>query len=116
MYIFQWIVVHYRWEVGQTATCPSCNAVLISEKMRISRGVFANVDVCPNCQDGHLDEQDSEATRRLFNRRAFRIGGSIAVRIPMPIVQSLGIREGTPLRVFVSEKGILLEPKKEGAH
>jgi hypothetical protein len=97
------------------ATCPSCNAVLISEKMRISRGVFANVDVCPNCQGGQLDERDSETIRRLFKRRAFRIGGSLAVRIPMPIVQSLGIREGTPLRVFVSEKGILLEPKEEGA-
>jgi antitoxin MazE len=97
------------------ATCPSCNAVLVSEKMRISRGVFANVDVCPRCHAGQLDDEESETLRRLFKRRAFRIGGSLAVRIPMPIVQSLGIREGTPLRVCVSEKGILLEPKEEGA-
>jgi len=83
--------------------------------MRISRGVFANDDVCPRCHAGHLDDEESEALRRLFKRRAFRIGGSLAVRIPMPIVQSLGIREGTPLRVCVSEKGILLEPKEEGA-
>jgi len=101
--------------VGQTSTCPSCNAELISEKMRISRGVFANVDVCPNCQEGHIDERDSETIRRLFNRRAFKIGGSLAVRIPMPIAQSLGIREGTPMRVVVSDRGILLEPKEEGA-
>jgi len=96
-------------------TCPICNAVLVSEIMRVSRGVFTNVDVCPNCQGGPLDEDEKESLRQLFRRRAFRIGGSLAVRIPMPIVQSLGIREGTPLSVYVSEKGILLEPKEEGA-
>jgi len=101
--------------VGETATCPSCNTELISEKMLISRGVFANVDVCPNCQEGRLDERDSETIRRLFKRRAFKIGGSLAVRIPMPIAQSLGIRDGTPMRVVLSEKGIFLEPKEEGA-
>lgn len=96
-------------------TCPVCKAVLVSERMRISQGVFANVDVCPRCQVGPLDDDEREAIRRLFRRRAFRIGGSLAVRIPMPIVQSLGIREGTPLDVCVSEKGIFLEPKEEGA-
>ena len=96
-------------------TCPSCNTALVSENMRISRGVFANVDVCPRCQSGQLDDEEKETLRQLFQRRAFRIGGSFAVRIPMPIVQSLGIKEGTPLSVCVSEKGILLEPKEEGA-
>jgi antitoxin MazE len=96
-------------------TCPVCNATLVSEKMRVSRGVFANVDVCPHCQGSVLDEDERETLRRLFLRRAFRIGGSIAVRIPMPIAQTLGIREGTPLNVCVSEKGILIEPKEEGA-
>ena len=95
-------------------TCPVCNAELVSERMSLSRGVFARVEVCPRCQVT-LDERDREALRRLFLRRAFRIGGSIAVRIPMPIAQTLGIREGTKLNVCVSEKGILLEPKQEGA-
>jgi protein PhnA/antitoxin MazE len=83
--------------------------------MRISRGVFANVHVCPHCQGDIIDDDEREAIRQLFLRRAFRIGGSIAVRIPMPIAQTLGIREGTPLNVCVSEKGILIEPKEEGA-
>ena len=95
-------------------TCPVCNAELVSERMSLSRGVFASVEVCPRCQVT-LDERDREALRRLFLRRAFRIGGSIAVRIPMPIAQTLGIREGTTLNVCVSDKGILLEPKQEGA-
>ncbi len=96
-------------------TCPICNAELVSERMTISRGVFANVEVCPRCQERLLDDDGREALRRLFSRRAFRIGGSIAVRIPMPIAQTLGIREGTKLNVCVSEKGILLEPRQEGA-
>jgi protein PhnA/antitoxin MazE len=96
-------------------TCPICNAELVSERMSLSRGVFANVEVCPRCHEVMLDDQDREAIRRLFLRRAFRIGGSIAVRIPMHIAQTLGIREGTKLNVCVSEKGILLEPKQEGA-
>jgi protein PhnA/antitoxin MazE len=83
--------------------------------MSLSRGVFARVEVCPRCQGVMLDEQGRETLRQLFLRRAFRIGGSIAVRIPMPIAQTLGIREGTALNVCVSEKGILLEPKQEGA-
>lgn len=95
-------------------TCPICNAELVSERWSLSRGVFANVEVCPRCQVV-LDDRDREALRRLFLRRAFRIGGSIAVRIPMPIAQTLGIREGTKLNVCVSERGILLEPKEEGA-
>ena len=95
-------------------TCPICKAELVSERWSLSRGVFANVEVCPRCQ-AVLDDHDREALRRLFLRRAFRIGGSIAVRIPMPIAQTLGIREGTELNVCVSEKGILLEPKEEGA-
>ena len=96
-------------------TCPICNTRLISERMRLSRGVFANVHVCPNCQGGVMDDEQREALRQLFLRRAFRIGGSIAVRIPMPIAQTLGIRDGTPLNVCVSDKGILIEPKEEGA-
>ena len=96
-------------------SCPICHATLVSEKMRVSRGVFTNVEVCPHCQGGHLNEVERETLRQLFLRRAFRIGGSIAVRIPMPIAQTLGIREGTPLNICVSERGILLEPKEEGA-
>ena len=95
--------------------CPICNAELVSERMSLSRGVFANVEVCPRCQRVMLDDRAHETLRQLFLRRAFRIGGSIAVRIPMPIAQTLGIREGTALNVCVSEKGILLEPKQEGA-
>ncbi len=96
-------------------TCPICNAELVSERMTISRGVFANVEVCPRCQQRLLDNDGREALRQLFSRRAFRIDGSIAVRIPMPIAQTPGIREGTTLNVCVSEKGILLEPRQEGA-
>ena len=96
-------------------TCPICKAELVSERMTLSRGVFANVEVCPRCQKRMLDDQQREALRQLFLRRAFRIGGSIAVRIPMPIAQTLGIREGTKLNVCVSEKGVLLEPRQEGA-
>ena len=96
-------------------TCPICNAELVSERMSLSRGVFANVEVCPHCQEAMLDDTERETLRQLFLRRAFRIGGSIAVRIPMPIAQTLGIREGTELNICVSDKGILLEPKQEGA-
>jgi len=96
-------------------TCPICSTALVSERMPLSRGVFATVDVCPNCQERALDESERENLRQLFLRRAFRIGGSLAVRIPMPIAHSLGIREGTPMNVCVSQKGILLEPKEEGA-
>ena len=49
--------------------CPECGAALSNEKREISPGIYANVEVCPKCEDEWVDEKEYEELRSLFKRK-----------------------------------------------
>lgn len=88
--------------------CPFCESELVEEKREIAKGVFAQVEVCPRCKDEWVDEREHDRLVELFKRKAFILGGSIAVRLPKEIADALKIKEGTELRFTVKGKEIVI--------
>ncbi|VVB95311.1 Uncharacterised protein [uncultured archaeon] len=42
------------------------------EKREIQKGIFAQVEVCPKCEDEWIDEKGYEALYNLFTRRPLK--------------------------------------------
>ncbi|MCZ7362473.1 MAG: AbrB/MazE/SpoVT family DNA-binding domain-containing protein [Candidatus Methanoperedens sp.] len=91
-------------------TCPICDTPMKKDKREIQKGIFAQVEVCPKCEDEWIDEKGYEALYNLFTRKTFKIGGSLAVRIPKEIADVIGLKEGSDVKVAVKEKKIIIEP------
>jgi Zn-finger nucleic acid-binding protein len=91
--------------------CPECGADLNKEKREISPGIYANVEVCPNCEDEWVDESQYEELRSLFKRKVFKVGGSLAVRIPKEIADLTGVNDGDDLFITTKDRRIILEHK-----
>ncbi len=81
------------------------------EKQEMDKGTFVDVEVCPKCKDEWVDSKDYKAVYRFFRRRTFKIGGSLAVRIPKEIVDKLDLKEGTPVEFDVQDNKIVMEAK-----
>ncbi|VVB89647.1 Antidote-toxin recognition MazE, bacterial antitoxin [uncultured archaeon] len=90
-------------------TCPICETPMKKEKREIQKGIFARVEICPKCEDEWIDEKGYEALYNLFTRKTFKIGGSLAVRIPKEIADVIGLKEGSNVKVAVKEKKIIIE-------
>ena len=89
--------------------CPECGKTLKLEKREISPGVYSNVEVCPGCEEEWLDENEYEELRALFKRKVFRVGGSLAVRLPKEIADAVGINDGDNLRISAKDHKIIIE-------
>ncbi len=79
------------------------------EKRELQKGIFARVEICPKCEDEWIDEKGYEELYNLFTRKTFKIGGSLAVRIPKEIANVIGLKEGSEVKVAVKEKKIVIE-------
>ncbi|MBU3966685.1 MAG: AbrB/MazE/SpoVT family DNA-binding domain-containing protein [Euryarchaeota archaeon] len=79
------------------------------EKRELQKGILAKVEICPKCEDEWIDEKGYEALYNLFTRKTFKIGGSLAVRIPKEIANVIGLKEGSEVKVAVKEKKIVIE-------
>ena len=90
--------------------CPSCDMIMKKDKKEIEAGIFVAVEVCPNCNDDWVDEKEFTRLHELFRRKAFKVGGSLAVRIPKEIVDVIPIHEGDEVSVKVSKGKIIIEP------
>lgn len=88
--------------------CPFCESKLMKEKREIEKGVFAEVEVCPKCKDEWVDEREHDRLVELFRRKAFNLGGSIAVRLPKEIADAMKIKEGTELSFTIKDKKIVI--------
>lgn len=91
-------------------SCPDCRRPLRNERREIAPGIFARVDVCPRCTVVSPAKADERMLRALFRRKAFRAGGSLAVRIPKELANTLGLREGSPLAFKLNQRGLNIEP------
>ena len=89
--------------------CLECGKNMKKEKREISPGIYAQVEVCSKCKDEWLDEDEYEKLRALFKRKAFKIGGSLAVRIPKEIADILGIHDGEDLSIKSKGEQIIIE-------
>ena len=92
------------------SSCPICGSTMKKEKREISKGVFAQVEVCPKCEDEWIDEKGYEELYRVFTRKTFKIGGSLAIRIPKELADMIGLKDGTELRFTVKDKKLVIEP------
>lgn len=90
--------------------CPICNTPMNKERKEIQKGVFAQVEVCPKCEDEWIDEKGYEALYQMFTRKTFKIGGSLAIRIPKEIANVTGLKEGTDVKLAIKDKKIIIEP------
>jgi antitoxin MazE len=90
--------------------CPKCKSPMKKERREIQKGVFAQVEVCPVCEDEWIDEKGYDELYRLFTRKTFRIGGSLAVRIPKELADMVGLKEGAEVRFAVNGDKIVIEP------
>jgi hypothetical protein len=89
--------------------CPKCNNPLHRETKELAKGVFAEVAVCPHCEEGWFSEISGDENDALFQRKAFKAGGSLAVRLPKEIVDNLGISEGSEIHFKVYPQGVLIK-------
>jgi hypothetical protein len=89
--------------------CPECGRRLKKEKRELSAGMYAQVEICPDCCDEWIDEEEYEALRSLFRRRAFRAGGSLAVRLPKEITEVVGLEDGEELSISMRGGKIIIE-------
>lgn len=89
--------------------CPECGKTLKKEKREISPGVYSNVEVCPTCEEEWLDENEYEKLRALFKRKVFRVGGSLAIRLPKEVVDAVGITDGDNLKITTKAHKIIIE-------
>jgi Zn-finger nucleic acid-binding protein len=89
--------------------CPECGRKMKNERKELSSGVYAQVEVCTNCRDEWVDEIEYERLRSLFKRKAFKIGGSLAVRIPKEIADITGIKDGDTVSINAKGETIIIE-------
>lgn len=89
--------------------CPECGKRLKSVLREISRGIYADVEVCSKCNDDWIDENNYEKLRSLFKRKLFKIGGSYAVRIPKEIADVLNLSDGENLSIKTKGEKIIIE-------
>ena len=68
------------------------------------------VEVCPKCKDDWIDEKEYTKLYKLFRRKAFKVGGSIAVSIPKEISDAIPIHEGNEVSFKVTKGKIIIEP------
>jgi antitoxin MazE len=90
--------------------CPICKSPMKKEQKELQKGVFVNVETCPKCKDEWVDETGYSKVYRMFRRRAFKIGGSLAVRIPKELADMVGLKEGTEVRFAIKDDKIVIEP------
>ena len=92
------------------SNCPICSMPMKKETREIQKGIFAQVEVCQKCKDEWIDEKGYEALYEMFTRQAFKIGGSLAIRIPKELANVIGLKDGTNVKMAVKEKKLIIEP------
>jgi len=80
------------------------------ERKEFEKGVFVDVEVCSRCKDDWIDEKGYDELYNVFRRKAFRIGGSLAVRIPKELADIVGLKEGDEVRFDLKDDKIVIVP------
>ncbi len=91
-------------------TCPTCDTKMNKEKKEIEPGIFASVEICPKCNEDWIDEDEYAKLQDLFRRKAFKAGGSLAIRIPKEIIDVVHLHVGDEVSVKASKGKIIIEP------
>lgn len=90
--------------------CPKCRMPMKKETRELQKGIFTQVEVCRKCNDEWIDEKGYEALYEMFTRQTFKIGGSLAIRIPKELANVIGLKNGTNVKMAVKEKKLIIEP------
>lgn len=91
--------------------CRRCGRQLRRGREEISKGVVVEAWRCTKCRgEVLLDMEQYARYYEAVQRRAFKIGGSLAIRIPKSLAEDVGIREGSAVLFRREGKGIVIEP------
>lgn len=90
--------------------CPMCKTKMRREKKEIEPGTYSKVEICPKCSDEWIDEKEYKKLYDLFKRKTFKLGGSLAVRIPRELAKILQIHPGDEIKFSVQQNKIVIEP------
>jgi antitoxin MazE len=111
MYDKKEFIGHYNRGGMQMSLCPICDTPMKKEKREIRKGIFASVEVCKKCEEEWIDEKGyDELYEQMFTRKTFKIGGSLAIRIPKELANMIGLKEGTNVKIDIKDKKIVIEP------
>lgn len=78
--------------------CLKCGGRLKKAPREIEKGVTVEAWVCTKCAKGvYLDMQQYGSFYEAVQRRAFKVGGSLAIRLPKELARAARIKEGTPV-------------------
>lgn len=94
----------------QMSKCPICGTPMRKEQREIQKGIYTQVEVCPKCEDEWIDEKEYETLYQMFTRKTFKIGGSLAIRIPKELANVIGLKEGSDVKLAVKDKKLVIEP------
>jgi antitoxin MazE len=94
----------------QMSKCPMCGTPMRREQKEIQEGIYAQVEVCPKCNNEWIDEKEYEILYKMFTQKAFMIGRSLAVRIPKELANVIGLKEGSNVKLVVKDKKLVIEP------
>lgn len=89
--------------------CPMCSTKMKIEKKELEPGVYTTVEVCPKCADEWIGEKEYQKLYTLFKRRTFKVGGSVAVRIPQELAVALKIGSGDEVKFTLDGKKLIIE-------
>ena len=81
-----------------------------TEKKEIEPGTYSRVEICPKCADDWINEKEYQKQYTLFKRRTFKLGGSLAVRIPRDLAKILQIHPGDEIKFSIQKNKIVIEP------
>ncbi len=91
------------------SSCPICATPMKKERREIEKGLYAQVEVCPKCQDEWLDMKAYDQLYKYYNRKIFKIGGSLAILIPKELAEITGMKEGRRVKFYVKDKKLIIE-------
>lgn len=97
--------------------CWACDSVMRPSMEEIEPGVAVDAWRCPKCAEVELTlEQYGRYFRaaEVLERKAFKVGGSLALRIPKQLADAAGIKEDTQVVFRRAGQRLIIEAARKG--
>jgi uncharacterized protein YbaR (Trm112 family) len=89
--------------------CPLCKTRLKKKTREMEKGIYADVMVCPKCDESYLTLKQHEAIYKAFYSKTFMSGNSLAVRIPKKVAEKAKLKKGSAFQMKVRDGKIIIE-------
>lgn len=94
-----------------------CGGEMKIEKVEVFPGLFSAGYKCQKCGEVEFNEEQmrkaleikEKAIKIMVKRKLGRVGGSLVLRIPKEVEESLKLKSGKDVRIIVEKKKIIIE-------